>query len=317
MKKIIKGSRLKYLVSGPGYHGDSPGSILQNTHDGDTIKVFDQGNISIRFLGIDTAEISFEINSSGIFISTGNQEWEDYLSDIKNRWPQMEKVLGRELTANILERIKNGKPAQNHNYYAKLAEDYLENLIKKEMGRLGQTKDDFKFFLPLAYELFDVYGRLLAFVHPDDRKNKPGSFNHTMLSDGMALPYFIWPNINPFRKKSSVSEAAFDNPEEFRNYTSSDNSLRDARDGIKKARAAKTGIFSETAPGPLILEAFELRFLSRKKAPYRWFIDLNGTDNILHNPCKYFRFLPEDRLFIPDHFVPLFESRGWKKSQKI
>ena len=314
MEKIIKGTSLKYLSSGLGYHGDGIGSIRQNTHDGDTIKVYDSGNISIRFLGIDTAEISFEINSSGKFISTGNQEWEDYLGDIENRWSGMESELGINLKENIINRIKDRKPAENHNYYAKLAEDYLENLIKMEMEKLEQTKENFKFFLPLAYELFDGYGRLLAFVHPDDKINKPESFNQALLAGGVALPYFIWPNVNPFRKKATVSEAAFNNPDDFRSFTNADQSLQKARTDIKKARQDKTGVFSENGPGPLILDAFELRYLSRQKAPYRWFIDLDAEDSILHHPCEYFRFLPEDRLFIPEHFVPLFASRGWMKS---
>ncbi|MBY0286751.1 MAG: hypothetical protein K2X52_06345 [Mycobacteriaceae bacterium] len=88
-------------------------------------------------------------------------------------------------------------------------------------------------------------------------------------------------------------------------------SLRRARDFTGRARTGETGVFEKT--NPLRLEAFEIRFLARRQAPDRAVIDLSRSDDVILQAQHYFRIpRPEDRLFIPPHFVPLFVDRGWR-----
>ena len=42
-------------------------------------------------------------------------------------------------------------------------------------------------------------------------------------------------------------------------------------------------------------------------------IDLGTDDPVILRPQSYFKIAnPEDRLFVPGEFVPLFAARGWR-----
>lgn len=65
---------------------------------------------------------------------------------------------------------------------------------------------------------------------------------------------------------------------------------------------------------PLRLFPFELRFIAERRPPFRWVIDLRGEDDVLLPPQTYHTIShPEDRLFVPPEFVPLFVERGWRR----
>jgi hypothetical protein len=83
---------------------------------------------------------------------------------------------------------------------------------------------------------------------------------------------------------------------------------------VKSAREQRIGIFE--AEDPLRLEAFELRFLARRRPPDRWIIALSKNDDVLIGPQDY-HTLPniEDRLFIPEEYVPLFVEAGWRRQE--
>jgi hypothetical protein len=91
-----------------------------------------------------------------------------------------------------------------------------------------------------------------------------------MLRSGRAEPYFIVPNINPFRRKPLIE--SIPEPDKFKTYIQEDPSLLEARRSVKDAREKKIGIFDEKSP--LMLEPFELRFLARREAPSRRVIDM-------------------------------------------
>jgi hypothetical protein len=56
-----------------------------------------------------------------------------------------------------------------------------------------------------------------------------------------------------------------------------------------------------------------VRYLGRRELPSRAVIDLSRNDDVILRPQNYFRIPnPEDRLFIPPEFVPLFVARGWR-----
>jgi hypothetical protein len=59
---------------------------------------------------------------------------------------------------------------------------------------------------------------------------------------------------------------------------------------------------------------FELRLISRGKAPDRYVIDLANPDSaeILHPEDYYSIACPEDRLYVPSEYVSVFKLAGWK-----
>jgi hypothetical protein len=87
--------------------------------------------------------------------------------------------------------------------------------------------------------------------------------------------------------------------------------LKHARAAVKQARANGLGVFDPA--DPLRFMAFEVRYLGRAEAPIRAVIDLSTDDPLILRPQSYFKIVnPEDRLFIPGEFVPLFAARGWR-----
>ena len=81
---------------------------------------------------------------------------------------------------------------------------------------------------------------------------------------------------------------------------------------MHNARKLKIRIFD--GKDPLKLEPFEIRFLARRYPPDRWVIDLSRNDDTLVYSQKYYSILhAEDRLFIPEEYVPLFVESGWKR----
>jgi hypothetical protein len=93
---------------------------------------------------------------------------------------------------------------------------------------------------------------------------------------------------------------------------SGQNALSEARGWVRDARDEGKGVFD--AQDPLRLQPFEVRFLSRRQPPNRWVIDLSTDDNVLMQPQEYYRVTNvEDRLFIPEEYVPLFVEKGWRR----
>lgn len=91
-----------------------------------------------------------------------------------------------------------------------------------------------------------------------------------------------------------------------------DSTLRRAGEWVREARARHLGVFN--AMDPLLFEPFELRLLAGRRPPQRWVIDLSRNDDVLVHPQNY-HTIPhlEDRLFLPEEFVPLFVENGWRR----
>jgi hypothetical protein len=97
MSKSIEQLQSGLIVGhfGLGMHGNAVGSVKQQVHDGDTVFVRAIGNFGVRFLGIDTPEISFTLPDSTNFISISDQRWKDFLSDpFDSRYPQLNVSAG-------------------------------------------------------------------------------------------------------------------------------------------------------------------------------------------------------------------------------
>src|SRR5262245_9054338 len=301
---------LTYGTFGLGLHGTAPGSVAQQVHDGDTVNVRAIGNFAIRFLGIDTPEVSFTLPGSNQFRPTNDPAWEAFLTDpFAPELPPLN--LDASLQANLQARLGPGA-AMNHAQHAEVAHRALEQEIQNDMSERGLTKEDTQFFAAFAREIVDRYGRLLAWLNINDQSaTRPQDYNTRIVEQGLATPYFIWPNVDPWRAQGSLTQAVKP-PAQFRQEATAAGKLRDVRDAVAQARANGDGIFSSS--DPLRIHAFELRFLAQRRAPDRWVINLGGNDSTLLKPQNYHMVENvEDRLFIPEDYLTLFEQSGWQR----
>ena len=300
---------LTYGMFGLGVHGSAPGSVTQQVHDGDTVNVRAIGNLSVRFLGIDTPEVSFTLPNSTQFRSIGDPAWDTFLS---NPFAPALSALNLDppLRANLQGRLGAGAAA-NHARHALAAHRALEQKVQNDMDTRGLTKDDVQFFAAFTREIVDRYGRLLAWFNINDQSaTRPPDYNTRMVEDGLATPYFIWPNVDPWRSSGSLTQAALP-PVQFRQQANQ-GKLRHARTAVAQARANGQGVFD--ANDPLRIHAFELRFLAQRRAPDRWVIDLGSNAPTLLKPQNYYTVANvEDRLFVPADYLPLFEQSGWQR----
>ncbi len=315
-KAIEKYKNITIGHAGLGFWGNAIGSVRQQVHDGDTITVRTIGNFGIRFLAVDAPEISAQLPGSNNFTGLNNSKWEDFLKDpFSQQITPFTPVLDPGLLGYLHGKVGPGA-AINHYNHAVASEDALEDLVQDDIEKLGETKDTFQFFLVFAYEILDRYARLLCYINrnqPDENnpEPRPKTYNERLLEMGKVSPYFIFPNINPFKKATSIVDAVID-PNSARDVADTDSALSQARQWVKTNRQQKRGIFQQN--DPLRLEAFELRFLSRRIPPNRWVIDLGKNNDVLIKPQNYYTITNiEDRLFIPEEYVDLFIEHGWRK----
>lgn len=300
-----------------GFHGDHMGSIKQIVHDGDTVNVSFFNNLGVRFLGIDTPEVSFEFPGTDDFVSLSNPRWDVFFRS--GQWREG-LVLDPGLLFNLAQRIGDGHGvAQNHADLAASGQRVLEDLVLDDLTKSGKTKEAFGLFLAFAHEFLDSYGRLLCYLNSGvenfsdpavAEQIKRSSYNERQLANGAAIPYFIWPNVQPFLNKQPFARENVE-PEGFWRLIRGASKLRFARQSVANARHAGLGIFN--AANPLRVMPFELRFLSRKKGPDRYVIDLSREgSNILLKPDNYYTIEnAEDRLHIPPEYLPIFLAYGW------
>jgi hypothetical protein len=295
-------------------------TVKQAVHDGDTVVADPEGNLDTRLLGVDAPEASFNLPNQPPkkFFPISSQEWVTFLNDpFAAGLPAFDPPLPPLLVADLQART-GPTCAANHAHHATAATTAHEQFIENDRVQNNETLDSFRFFIAFAGDILDRYGRLLGFFNIDKQAPpRPLSYNERLLAAGAVTPYFIWPNVNPFRRQPTLVEAV---PVAGQPIT--DPSLDRARKSVKDARAAHAGIF-ETAD-PLQLLPFELRYLARttkrgaqdfRPGPDRWVIDLSAGDDKLLPPHQYIEVpLPEDRLFIPSEYTPLFVELGWKKA---
>jgi endonuclease YncB( thermonuclease family) len=302
-----------------GKHGLKTGSVKQVVHDGDTTLVRLDKNLSVRFLGIDSPEISFEFPGTGKFVPLADPKWDQFFTS--GEWENGLDIPAA-LLADLKGRIGNGVGvAQNHAEMAIAAQRSLEAIVEADLLASGKTKEDFEQFMAFAHEFLDSYGRLLCYLNSalsnfaeDSVANaiKRWSYNERQLMSGWAVPYFIWPNVQPFLGKAPFREEHV-NPQGFWNLIKGASKMRIAREAVASARQEQKGIFNLEAP--LRVMPFELRFLCRKKGPERYVINLAdiGTNQLLP-PSQYFSIHnPEDRLYVPPEYLPIFKAFGWQE----
>ena len=117
----------------------------------------------------------------------------------------------------------------------------LENLILEDLDELGQESADFRFFFVFAHEVLDGHARLLSYVNrfqpnENDPAPRPQGYNVRLLGAGRVTPYFIWPNVDPFRRSGSLVEAVPEPGSAAALVSGGENALSEARDFVRSAR---------------------------------------------------------------------------------
>ena len=313
----VNRQNLKLGISAIGLHGKKIGSIKQIVHDGDTLNTRLIHNLGVRFLGIDTPEISFQFPGTSSFVNLSDKRWNDFFKS--GKWKE-NLAVGQDLYHYFSNIIGNGKNVtNNHSEIAKQAEKSLVKIITADFKKSKRSIKSFTFFMSFANDFLDVYGRLLCYLNSstdnfksqkDKDEVKKLSYNEKQLAAGWAAPYFIWPNIQPFLSVRAFSKENL-LPKNFWTLIKKAGRLHQARKFVANARIANNGIFSGS--NPLKLMPFELRIISRKKSPDRYVIDLRDEgNNVLLKPEQYIK-IPhqEDRLHIPSEYIPIFRVFGW------
>jgi len=226
---------------------------------------------SLKLLGIDIPELAFALPGQTVAISTGAPEWSAFLERPFAGWRCAHAVLGRALVRH-LERACGPGAAANHHGHAVQAQSGLDALLAVQgLTCIGDT------------------------------------YRERLLRAGRATPYFIWPNVQPFKVPRLVD--AVPDPAALAEIAQHGR-LGEQRRCVADARASGSGMFGAD---PLRLYAFELRFVARRRAPEWWVIDLAAGDGRLHPPVDYHVIQRvEDRLYVPEQYVDLFVSRGWR-----
>lgn len=298
----------------PGLYRDEPATVEHQVHDGDTLSVRPDGDIGVRLLGIDTPEVSFSFPGQ-TFLDLSDPQWNDFLrTPFDERWGAFSRPVPEELKSWIQSRV-SGMPGSDHHLHSQHATNELRQMVQSDMNVMGKDLATFRYYMNFGFEVMDGYGRFLCMINRNqpERNNpapRPPTYNLRMLERGRAFPYFIWPNVNPWERPESIEKAVIPAGKAAQ-LARDDRELSMARRFVQSAREQHRGIFDSMTP--LLLEPFELRYLSRRELPGRYVIDLASDSNTLIPPLQYFRVAnPEDRLWIPSIYVPLFEKAGWR-----
>jgi hypothetical protein len=314
----VYNGKLKMGSSMLGYHGSKTGTIRQIVHDGDTVNVRFADNLGLRFLGVDTPEVSFQQPGSDRFVNIGHDSWAAFFTN--GNWKTGLDKFDTGLLAHLDQRIGTGETVHsNHARHADLAEKSLETIMTADLDLSGRPREEFELFMAFAHEFLDGYGRLLCYLNSatenfsrktDKDAVKAFSYNERQLDAGVGMPYFIWPNVQPFISVKPFSEENV-RPTQFWKLIGKASKLKAARRSVAEARAGQVGIYATT--DPLILQPFELRFISRRSLPNRYVINLADTgSNRLLPPQRYYTIEHlEDRLYLPSEYLPIFLAYGW------
>lgn len=292
-----------------------PQPVDKLVHDGDTINIAADGNFGVRLLGVDAPEVSFELPRSSIvpdlpkgFVKISHPAWTDFLADPFA--PGFEPLpLRAALHDHLLGRL-DATTARNHAELGGPPTQALKDMISSDIAEQGLTGETFKLRLAFAHEILDRYGRLLCYVNRDQKlKPRPAPYNERLLAGGHVMPYFIWPNVDPFVRQENRVAQAVPAPGSARTVAET-GALGRARESVRQARQAGLGLWNPA--DPLKLHAFELRYLAGRRAPDRYVLDLSDSSSELLHPQSYHRIPdPEDRLFVNSEHAPLWAERGW------
>jgi endonuclease YncB( thermonuclease family) len=239
--------------------------------DGDTPTL----QTPIRMLGMDAPELHYKG-------ATQNNP-SKYDADMRKFLSNAGKTLDAGLKAHLKERLKN-KPCTRHIEAGNAAFAHFDDMVKKRLhrvGKTGKTLTDRNIFIMVSNEVFDRYGRMLAYINAAYEKKERESippadrptFNLQMVKEGHAATLLIYPNVPKREDLQLVQTAASD------------------------ARTGGAGFWEDSER---VLLAYEFRWivdtiLGARSGPDRYCADISTGE--LFSPQQYYRVLPENRLF--------------------
>jgi endonuclease YncB( thermonuclease family) len=261
--------------------GDKPRFISATDADTPTVE------LPIRMLGMDAPELHYG--------GAGESNPGKYDSAMQAFLAKQGKELDVGLKAYLKPRLKS-KPCTRHIAAGAAAFAFYEQMVAERLKRVsprtGRELTPRRLFVMVAPEVFDHYGRMLAYVNARyesaERKRIPAAdrptFNLQMMREGHASSLLIFPNVP---KQSDLAQV---------------------RDALKTARQKKRGFWKSSPP---LLHAFEFRWIidmirGRRKGPSRFCGDI--TTAALYPPQQYYKVPPENRLwFFPDDVGHAYE----------
>ena len=253
-------------------YGDKPKWI--SATDGDTPTM----ELPVRMLGMDAPELHYggaTKKNPGKF----DADFAKFLNGPgKNLDSGLKAELSNRLKANACTRhIISGDSA--YNFFTALVAKRLD----RGLGKNGKPLTPRHLFVMASTEVFDRYGRLLAYINASytkkERQSIPAkkrpTFNLEMIQEGQAVSLIIYPNIPK--------------PED----------LELVQDAVSKARKGHKG-FWKGSPEPLL--PYEFRWIvdtisdaHKRTGPDRYCGDITNAN--LYPPQLYYKVLPENRLF--------------------
>jgi len=251
--------------------------------DGDTPYV----SVSIRMLSIDAPETHYPGNSRP---SRSNEK----LAQLAH-WIEMGLApVSAELGAYLYPRLVTGQAGTLQEQQGEAASDVFEQMIEKLLTKPNGNKRSL--FIRVADEVFDQYGRILAYIAPSYTSDElaemtlwqRATFNLLMVRSGWVAPFVIYPSIPRYRDLVMYRQAA------------------------REAYLAGRGIWASS----LVLTGYEFRMCVKlyditqqiveegatlsasKRSAWvtRYCVDL--TTQEIYYPEQYFRVAPYNRLFV-------------------
>ncbi len=261
--------------------------IWVSATDGDTPTI----QMPIRMLGMDAPELHY---AGAIETKPGKYDAQmaGFLAQKgKTLFPGLKEHLKTRLTAKPCTRqITAGKAAFDH------FQDIVRQRLDRGIGKNGKPLTPRRLFIMVSQDVFDKYGRLLAYVNAAYEKKerekippaKRPTFNLKMMQDGYAVNLLIYPNIPKPADLKLVQNA------------------------VKHARTHENGLWSDKER---TLLPYEFRWVidtiqGKRQGPDRFCADIS-TDK-LYTPQHYYKVLPENRLFFYEKHVGEAVKMGFK-----
>ena len=249
--------------------GDKP--VWISATDGDTPTL----QFPIRMLGIDAPELHYQ----GASASTPAK----YDAPFSTFLTATGKDLDTDLKQHLAKKLANNA-CTRHIAAGQASFEHFQLMAQKRLARKdkkGKSLSPRRIFAMVAEEVFDRYGRMLAYVNgayeKKERETIPESkrptFNLQMLQEGQAVSLLIYPNI-PKPSDLELVQAA-----------------------VRKARTTNKGFWK--GPDNLLLP-YEFRWIidtttGTRNGPDRYCADISTGK--LYQPQHYYKVLPENRLF--------------------